>query len=107
MTRLPHAAWFIAATTLVSLAPLTRAIAQNTPPEAVVIGLRYDPNTKPGVIVLRVAGSSGDSIRAIFQNDFNNGDRINVIAGDESGLPDTPTAGRNGNYPLFARLGAL
>ena len=107
MTRLPHAALFIAATTIAPLMPLTGARAQNTPPEAVVIGLRYDPNTKPGVIVLRVAGSSGDSVRAILQNDFGNGDRINVIAGDESGLPDTPTAGRNGNYPLFSRLGAI
>jgi TolB protein len=104
MTRLPHAALILAATLI---APATRALAQTTPPEAVVIGLRYDPGSKPGVLVLRVPGSSGDSIRAILQRDFDNGDRINVIAGDEAGLPDAPTAGRNGNYQLFSRLGAL
>jgi len=106
MIRLPHAALFVVATTIASLTPLARAVAQNPPPEAVVIGLRYDPGTKPGVLVLRVAGSSGDSIRAILQRDFDYGDRVNVIAPDETGIPDTPTAGRNGNYPLYARLGA-
>ena len=69
--------------------------------------LRYDPNSKPGVLVLRIAGVNGDSMRTILQRDFDNGDRINVIAGDESGFPDTPTAGRNSNYPLYARLGAV
>jgi TolB protein len=89
------------------LAPLPRALAQATPPpEAVVIGLTYDPGTKPGVLVLRVPGVNGDSIRSILQNDFDNGDRINVVAKDGGGFPDTPTGGRNGNYQLYAQLGA-
>ena len=104
MIRLPYAAWFAAA---ITIAPLTRGVAQNPPqPEAVVLGLRYDPGTKPGVLVLRVAGVSGDSIRAILQRDFDYGDRITVIAAEEGGFPDAPTAGRNGNYPLYAKLGA-
>ena len=90
------------------IAPLARVFAQATPPpEAVVIGLTYDPGTKPGVLVLRVPGATGDSIRAILQNDFDNGDRINVVAKDGGGFPDTPTGGRNGNYQLYAQLGAL
>jgi TolB protein len=90
------------------IAPLERVFAQATPPpEAVVIGLTYDPGTKPGVLVLRVPGVTGDSIRAILQNDFDNGDRINVVAKDGGGFPDTPTGGRNGNYQLYAQLGAL
>lgn len=89
-----------------TIAPLARGAAQNTPPEAVVIGLVYDPNTKPGVLVLRVPGTTGDSIRAILQRDFDYGDRITVIAGDDAGFPDTPVGGRNGNYPLYAKLGA-
>ena len=49
MIRFRCAALFVAA---ITIAPLTRGVAQNTPPEAVVIGLVYDPNTKPGVLVL-------------------------------------------------------
>ena len=44
------------------------------------IGLRYDPGTKPGVIVLPISGAEGDSIRAIIERDFDFSDRINVIA---------------------------
>jgi TolB protein len=104
MIRFRCAALLVAA---ITIAPLTRGVAQNTPPEAVVIGLVYDPNTKPGVLVLRVPGTTGDSIRAILQRDFDNGDRITVIAGDDAGFPDTPVGGRNSNYPLYAKLGAL
>lgn len=104
MTRLLHVALFAAAFILV---PFERGAAQDTLPQAVRIGLRYDPGTKPGVLVLRVAGTSGDSIRAILQRDFDNGDRINVVAADEAGFPDTPTAGKNGNYAVYAKLGAI
>lgn len=103
MTRFLCAALLAA----LGLAPVTRAAAQDTLSGAVRLILRYDPGTKPGVLVLRVPGSSGDSIRAIVQRDFDYGDRINVIAAEESGFPDTPTAGRDGNYPLYARLGAV
>ena len=93
MTRLLRAALLTAA---ISIAPLYGAAAQDTLQQAVRIGLRYDPNSKPGVLVLRIAGVSGDSLRAIIQRDFEYGDRINVVAGDETAFPDTPTAGRNG-----------
>ena len=83
------------------------AVAQDTLSSAVRIGLRYDPGSKPGVLVLRIAGPSGDSIRAILQRDFDYGDRINSIAIEANGFPETPTAGRNGNYPIFAKLGAV
>jgi TolB protein len=99
-----HHAVFVCA--LLTVAPLANAAAQDTLQQGVRLTLRYDPGTKPGVLVLRVSGSAGDSIRAILQRDFDYGDRINVIAGDAAGLPDTPTPGRNGNYPLFGRLGA-
>ena len=104
MNRFPRAVLFVAAATLLPLAQLP---AQDTLQQAVRIGLRYAPGTKPGVLVLRVPGANGDSIRAILQRDFDYGDRINVVAADEGGFPDTPVAGRNGNYPLYARLGAL
>ena len=103
MTRSLRAAFIVAAIITI---PLASAAAQDTLQQAVRLVLRYDPNTKPGVVVLRVAGAAGDSVRAILQRDFDYGDRINVIAGDEAGLPDSPTAGKNGTYPLFAKLGA-
>ncbi|HEX6050451.1 MAG TPA: hypothetical protein VFZ21_14315 [Gemmatimonadaceae bacterium] len=104
MTRFPRAVLVAALAALVPLAPVA---AQDTLQQAVRIGLRYDPGTKPGVLVLRVPGANGDSIRAILQRDFDYGDRINVVAADEAGFPDTPVGGRNGNYPLYARLGAI
>jgi TolB protein len=104
MTRSPRAVLVAALAALVPLAPLS---AQDTLQQAVRIGLRYDPGTKPGVLVLRVPGANGDSIRAILQRDFDYGDRINVVAADEAGFPDTPVAGRNGNYALYGRLGAI
>lgn len=104
MTRLLRAAMCIAAATT---ALASRGVAQDTLSRAVVLKLTYDPGTKPGVLVLRIPGVNGDSLRAIIQRDFDYGDRINVVAGDETGFPDTPTAGKNGNYPLYARLGAV
>jgi len=104
MTRSTRSLFLLAT---LALAPWTRAVAQDPPPETVRLSLRYNPGTKPGVLVLRVAGVNGDSIRAIIQRDFDHGDRVNVIAATETGLPDTPTGGRNGNYALFARLGAI
>lgn len=71
------------------------------------IGLTYSPGTKPGVLVLPVNASNGDSVRAILQRDIDYGDRANVIAG-ESIVMDTTSDGSRGkfNYPLYARLGA-
>jgi TolB protein len=104
MTRLHCAVLLSAAMTL---APLARGSAQDTLQNTVRLTLRYDPGTKPGVLVLRVPGVNGDSIRAILQRDFDYGDRINIIGAEETGFPDTPTAGRNSNYPLYGRLGAV
>lgn len=74
--------------------------------EGVRIGLTYAPGSKPGVLVLPVAGAWGDSLRAIFQRDLEYGDRINVIALPAGQVPPFGTAGERPNYPLFARLGA-
>lgn len=71
------------------------------------IGLTYAPGTKPGVLVLPVNGTNGDSVRAILQRDLDYSDRVNVIA-TESLVMDTTSDGTRGkfNYPLYARLGA-
>jgi TolB protein len=71
-------------------------------PECVKIGLRYDPNARPGVLVLPVGGESGDSVRAILQRDLDYGDRVTVLpAGAEAAQ-----AGTRFNYPLLGQLGA-
>ena len=80
MTRLFRTALLVAAITTI---PIMGAAAQDT----LRLVLRYDPNTKPGVLVLRIPGVNGDSLRAILQRDFDNGDRINVVAAHETGVP--------------------
>ncbi len=65
----------------------------------------YSPGSKPGLLVMPITGADGDSLRAIFQRDFQYGDRINVIALDASSVPPPNSTGLL-NYPLYARLGA-
>lgn len=79
--------------------------AQDTTSRGVRIGLAYDPGSKPGVVVLPVAGAQGDSVRAIVSRDLDFGDRINVIALDGGSAATALRAGTP-NWPLLARLGA-
>lgn len=65
----------------------------------------YAPGSKPGLLVLPITGTHGDSLRAMFQRDFQHGNRISVIALDASSVPPANTNGTL-NYPLYARLGA-
>src|SRR5690606_30765183 len=74
--------------------------------EGVRIGLTYDPSSKPGIVVLPIAGPAGDSIRTILQRDLDYGDRINVIGGQGSELSVPAGASGAPNYALYARLGA-
>lgn len=81
-------------------------LAQDTTwKEGVRITGIYSPGSKPGLLVLPITGDSGDSLRAIFQRDFQHGDRINVIAVEASTVPP-PNSNGLLNYPLYARLGA-
>jgi TolB protein len=89
---------------LAALAPV--AHGQDTTVAGVRIGLVYTPGTRPGVLVLPVSGSAGDSIRAILQRDFTHGDRINVIALEPSAIPPFGEGTAKPNYALFTRLGA-
>jgi TolB protein len=89
---------------LLLAAPLSLA-AQDTTSRGVRIGLSYDPGTKPGVVVLPVSGTAGDSIGAIVARDLDLGDRVNVIVLDPAAAK---SFGRSGgpNWPLLAQLGA-
>lgn len=75
--------------------------------QGVQLSLRYAPGTRPGIVILPIAGQHGDSVRAILQRDLDYGDRVSVIPTD---VPTAAAAAANGglaiNYPLFARLGA-
>ena len=51
--------------------------AQDTT-KGVRIGLRYDPSTKPGVLVLPIPGSAGDSLRAILER-VNHGESQSIV----------------------------
>jgi TolB protein len=78
--------------------------AQDTT-RGVRIGLAYDPGSKPGVIVLPVAGAQGDSVRAILSRDLDFSDRINVIALDADASRSALRGGAP-NWGLLGKLGA-
>ena len=101
---MPRALSLLAAAALLPAA-LCVARAQDTTQRGVRIGLTYQTGTRPGVMVLPIAGADGDSIRAILQRDFDYGDRITIVGDSmaDSAL-SAASAGRY-NYPLFAKLG--
>ena len=84
------------------------AQAQDTTRRGVTIGLTYDPSSRPGIVVLPVAGAFGDSVRAIFQRDLDYSDRFLIVPIDASdpGSFRGTTPGAELNYALFSRLGA-
>ena len=94
------------AVTLAVLSLAAPVAAQDTTAtQGVRLSLVYTPGSKPGVVVLPVSGSAGDSVRAILQRDLEYGDRINVVRLSAEDIP--PVGGvAKPNYPLFVRLGA-
>ena len=99
MIRLPASTF-----ALVILAALAVPGAAQDPARGVRIGISYTTD-KPGVVVLPISGSAGDSIRAIIQRDLDFGDRAAVVGQDA--IPTQPDdASGQLNYALLARLGA-
>ena len=92
------------AVAFLAVAPV--ADAQRDSTGGVRIGLTYRAGTRPGVVVLPVTGTSGDSLQAIVERDLDFGDRVTVVGG-EAGRSLVPAAGAGGriNYDLAARLG--
>ena len=79
--------------------------------KGVRIGLNYDPSVKPGILVLPVSGSYGDSVRAILERDLDYSDRFAVVrisSSDAMLLRGESPSGSSAplNFPLFAKLGA-
>ena len=79
------------------------AIAQDTTQRGVRIGLTYQAGSKPGVLVLPVRGSAGDSVRAIIERDLDYGDRVTVLVGAGGAAA---ASGSSINYRLMSTLGA-
>jgi TolB protein len=99
------------AATLTLVFGAAHAGAQDTASRGVRIGLRYDPGSKPGVIVLPISGVHGDSIRTILQRDFDYSDRLTpIVLSPEDGAVLAGSAAPGGgsalNYPVFAKVGA-
>lgn len=85
---------------LLTAAP-SRSAAQDSTTSGVRIGLTYSPGTRPGVLVVPVAGPNADSVRAMLVRDLDFGDRVTAIDG---GNGDAPSGALN--YALYAKLGA-
>jgi len=63
----------------------------------------YTPGSKPGVLVLPVGGTTGDSLREMFQRDLDFGDRVNVVALPvESVPPPSPAVTNTRSAPSIA-----
>jgi TolB protein len=95
---------------LVALGGAATASAQaparrDTTLPGVSVRLAYDPSVRPGVAVLPVSGTGGDSVRAILQRDLDFGDRVTVLTGRAADAPALP--GGRVSYDLARTLGAL
>lgn len=90
---------------LTGLALASTAGAQDSLRQGVRLGLSYDVGGRPGIAVLPVKGAPAevaDTIRAMLQRDFDNGNRIVIVGWNAADLP--PVSGIP-NYDLFAKLG--
>ena len=90
-----------------ALAPSAARAQDTAAARGVHLGLSYQGDAKPGVVVGMVRGPWGDSVHAILQRDLDNGDRVSVI-----GLPGTASAASvtqvatGVNYMIWKALGA-
>lgn len=66
------------------------------------IGLTFDRNARPGVVITPVSGPNADSVQRILARDLDFSDRVSVIPID-SGDPVTGAL----NYPLYAKMGGV
>jgi TolB protein len=92
---------------LLALCAGAAAHAQDTT-RGVRIGLRYDPSSKPGIVIMPVSGMAGDSIRAILARDFDYSDRFTVItlSNDDAMAMRSDAATGGLNYAVFGQMGA-
>ena len=94
---------------LAALVAAPSLAAQVDTARGVRIGLRYDPGTKPAVVVMPITGPEGDSIRTIIERDFDYSNRITVRPVTAGTVLTRPGAGGGVtlNYDLFSTMGAV
>lgn len=87
------------------LAALVLAAPLAAQQPGVRVGLLYgERGARPGILVLPVEGTGGDSVRAILARDLDFGDRVTVLP--PSATLGAPRPGAALNYALAKRLGA-
>src|SRR5437764_3635949 len=97
--------FLVGALTLVTLAPPVNA--QKTAPRTTRPKPQAPAAIPPGVVVLQVDTSAGDSTRTIIQRDFDYGDRIQPLILDSTSLADIWTPGeRRINFAPLAQTRA-
>lgn len=92
---------------VLALACSVSVLHAQDPAQGVRLTLEYRAGSRPGVLVLPVAGAHGDSLRAIIERDLDFGNRVSIVAlsAAEAG-PLAPRAGQPANWALLGRLGA-
>ena len=106
--QLKHILIAAVASSALALTPAAARAQNPTVPEGVRLGLNYTLGTKPGVLVLPMDSTGGDSVRAILQRDIDYDDRATVITlDDQSARAMMPKTGDDFNYPIFAKLGVV
>ncbi len=93
-----------AAAAIFAFAALPMHAQDTTGQRGVRIGLTYTPGTKPGVVILPVSGTGGDSVQAIIARDLDFGDRIEVIDGSEVTRPASGDG--SPSYAIWKSMGA-
>jgi TolB protein len=96
--------WLLAAVALAAVASPMRAQQDTT--RGVRIGLSYQPGVKPGVAVMPVSGSWGDTVQAMLQRDLDFGDRVTVMSGDAVNATATAQGSGGVNFGVWSTLGA-
>jgi TolB protein len=97
------------------LLPAASLAAQDTTraQDRITIVGRYQPGTRPGLVV--VPGPGADSVRAILRRDLDYSDRFEVVVLPEGGAGGSGASGRSGaesgatsglNYGLYRSFGA-
>lgn len=76
-------------------------------PPGVTLGLNYGPGGRPGVVVLPIEQTGGDSLGAIIRRDLDYSDRMDVIQADSGMVKGIVSpATRRINYALASKFGA-
>ena len=98
---------FVLAAACLAAVPFVVYAQDTTAQRGVRIGLTYQAGTRPGVVVLPVAGPAGDSVRAILERDLDYGDRVTVVGAAGTAVAEAALSASQSarlNYELLEKL---